>query len=49
METLSKAMGHASVATTVDLQRAPDVPDIARDFAPVEGGVGINPLRREGL
>jgi integrase/recombinase XerD len=47
METLSKAMGHASIATTVDLYGHLDVADIARDLALVESGVGINPQHRE--
>ena len=49
METLSKAMGHASIATTVDLYGHLDVADIARDLALVESGGGINPLHSEGL
>ena len=49
METLSKAMGHASIATTVDLYGHLDVADIARDLALVERGSGINPLHSEGL
>jgi integrase/recombinase XerD len=43
METLSKAMGHASIATTVDLYGHLDLSDLARDLALVEG-YGINPL-----
>jgi integrase len=49
MDTLSKAMGHASIATTVDLYGHLDVADIARDLALVESGGGINPLHSEGL
>jgi hypothetical protein len=33
METLSKAMGHASIATTVDLYGHLDLSDVARDLA----------------
>jgi integrase len=48
METLSKEMGHASIATTVDLYGHLDLSDVARDLALVEG-YGINPLQREDL
>lgn len=37
--TLSKAMGHASIATTVDLYGHLDLADVARDLAPVEKSV----------
>ena len=36
METLSKAMGHASIATTVDLYGHLDVEDLARDLELIE-------------
>jgi integrase len=49
METLSKAMGHASIATTVDQYGHLDLSDIARDLALVEGSGEINPLHSEGL
>jgi integrase len=45
METLSRAMGHASVATTVDLYGHLDLEDVARDLALVER-FGIIQLRR---
>jgi hypothetical protein len=48
METLSKAMGHSSIATTVDLYDHLDLSDVARDLALVEAA-GINPLRSEDL
>jgi integrase len=48
METLSKAMGHASIAVTVDLYGHLDLSDVARDLALVEGH-GISPLQREVL
>jgi integrase/recombinase XerD len=44
--TLSKAMGHASIATTVDLYGHLDLSDVARDLALVEA-YGINPERGE--
>jgi integrase len=47
MHTLSKAMGHASIATTVDLYGHLDLADVARDLALVES-FGINPKQREG-
>ena len=37
IETLSKAMGHASIATTIDLYAHLDLSDLARDLAIVEG------------
>jgi hypothetical protein len=43
METLSKAMGHASIATTVDLYGHLDLSDVARDLARLEA-VEISPL-----
>jgi integrase len=43
METLSRAMGHASIATTVDLYGHLDLADVARDLAVVEARTGINP------
>ena len=46
METLSKAMGHASIATTVDLYGHLDLSDVARDLALVEA-FGINPEQSE--
>jgi hypothetical protein len=49
METLSKAMGHASIAITVDLYGHLDLSDVARDLALVEGSGEINPLHSEGL
>jgi integrase/recombinase XerD len=49
METLSKAMGHASIATTVDLYGHLDLADVARDLALVEAHQGINPEQGEGL
>ncbi len=49
METLSKAMGHASIATTVDLYGHLDLADVARDLALVEGSRGINPDQSEAL
>jgi hypothetical protein len=48
METLSKAMGHASIATTVDLYGHLDLSDLARDLALVEG-YEINPEQRSDL
>jgi integrase len=45
METLSRAMGHASIATTVDLYGHLDLEDVARDLALVER-FGINPDER---
>jgi integrase len=48
METLSKAMGHASIATTVDLYGHLDLSDIARHLALVEGSGETNPLHSEG-
>jgi integrase/recombinase XerD len=48
METLSKAMGHASIATTVDLYSHLDLSDVARDLALVEAH-GINPEQKEEL
>jgi integrase len=48
METLWQAMGHASIATTVDLYGHLDVSDVARDLALVEAGNGINPPESEG-
>ena len=47
METLSKAMDHASIATTVDLYGHLDLADVARDLALIESGHGINPLQIE--
>ena len=47
METLSEAMGHASIATTVDLYGHLDLADVARDLALIERGHGINPLQIE--
>jgi integrase/recombinase XerD len=44
--TLSKAMGHASIATTVDLYGHLDLSDVARDLALVESH-GINPEQSE--
>jgi integrase/recombinase XerD len=49
METLSRAMGHASIATTVDLYGHLDVADVARDLALIEAGRGINPPESEDL
>ncbi len=46
METLSKAMGHASIATTVDLYGHLDLSDVARDLALVDSH-GINPVQME--
>src|SRR5215211_9244018 len=46
METRSRAMGHASIATTVDQYGHLDLSDIARDVALVESA-GINPLQSE--
>lgn len=46
METLSRAMGHASIATTVDQYGHLDLSDIARDLALVEAAE-INPLQGE--
>ena len=46
IETLSKAMGHASIATTVDLYGHLDLSDVARDLALIEA-YGINPERGE--
>jgi integrase/recombinase XerD len=43
MGTLSKAMGHASIATTVDLYGHLDIDDVARDLALVEGTEIFNP------
>jgi hypothetical protein len=40
-------MGHALIATTVDLYGHLGVADIARDLAIIESGVGINPQHRE--
>ena len=40
------AMGHASIATTIDLYGHLDLSDIARDVALVEAA-GINPLQGE--
>jgi integrase len=48
METLSKAVGHASIATRVDLYGHLDLSDVARDLA-LDEGYGINPLQSEGL
>ena len=48
METLSKAMGHASIATTVDLYGHLDLSDVARDVALVES-FAINPKQSEDL
>jgi integrase len=42
IETLSRAMGHASIATTMDLYGHLDLSDVARDLALVETR-GINP------
>lgn len=47
IETLSKAMGHASIATTVDLYAHLDLSDLARDLAIVELHE-INPQQNEG-
>jgi integrase/recombinase XerD len=47
METLSQAMGHTSIATTVDLYGHLDISDVARDLALVEAGYGINPPESE--
>jgi integrase/recombinase XerD len=44
METLSRVMGHTSIATTVDLYGHLDLSDVARDLALVESR-GINPLQ----
>jgi hypothetical protein len=46
--TFSKAMGHASIATTDDPYGHFDLSDVARDPALVES-YGINPEQREGL
>jgi hypothetical protein len=48
MDTLSRAMGHASIATTVDLYGHLDLSDVARDLALVES-FGINPDQSEDL
>jgi integrase len=45
--TLSKAMGHASIATTADLYGHLDLADVARDLALVES-YGINPPQGMG-
>jgi sensor domain CHASE-containing protein len=39
MLTLSKAIGHASIATTVDLYGHLDLSDVARDLALVEKSI----------
>jgi hypothetical protein len=45
MGTLSRAMGHASMATTVDLYGHLGVDDVARDLALVEGSQIFDPPR----
>ena len=49
METLSKAMGHASIATTVGQYGHLTFPTLPVTSALVEGSGEINPLHSEGL
>jgi integrase len=42
LHMLSKAMGHASIATTIDLYGHLDLADVAKELALVES-FGINP------
>ena len=49
METLSKAMGHASIATTVDLYAHLDILDVARDLALVEASESIHSKARNDV
>ncbi len=48
MLTLSKAMGHASIATTVDQYGHLDLSDVARDLALVEKSIHSNARNHAG-